>query len=176
MVHRYGSLGHRRPHGAAPRSAWPSSVSASGPAASVGADVQLTSADALPLMSSNAFAIAETGLHAASLHALARAADTVCALSFVAPAGQSRGGQRDRRRRRPRSAARARSSGCCGELLADQPGEPAHLQDFFGLRTWPQVHGPVLDTVLDLKAVVETAANTASENPLFTGDRRRRRR
>ncbi|MBW8732547.1 MAG: aromatic amino acid lyase, partial [Terrabacter sp.] len=48
------------------------------------ADLQLTSADALPLMSSNAFAIAETGLHAAALHALARAADTVCALSFVA--------------------------------------------------------------------------------------------
>ena len=37
------------------------------------ADVQLTSADALPLMSSNAFAIAEAGLHAASLHELARA-------------------------------------------------------------------------------------------------------
>jgi histidine ammonia-lyase len=54
------------------------------------------------------------------------------------------------------------------QLLADQPGEPAHLQDFFGLRTWPQVHGPVLDTVLRLASVVQTTANTASENPLFT--------
>lgn len=54
------------------------------------------------------------------------------------------------------------------ELLVAQQGEPAHLQDFFGLRTWPQVHGPLLDAVARLASVVETAANTASENPLFT--------
>jgi histidine ammonia-lyase len=132
------------------------------------ADVQLTSADALPLMSSNAFAIAETGLHAASLHALARAADMVCALSFVALQGNSEAVSETAAAATPFRGAREVIR-VLGELLADQPGEPAHLQDFFGLRTWPQVHGPVLDTILDLKAVVETAANTASENPLFTG-------
>lgn len=132
------------------------------------ADLELTSADALPLMSSNAFAIAETGLHAASLHALARAADTVCALSFVALQGNPEAISETAAAATPFRGAREVIR-VLRELLADQPGEPAHLQDFFGLRTWPQVHGPVLDTILDLKAVVETAANTASENPLFTG-------
>lgn len=129
-------------------------------------DIELTSADALPLMSSNAFAIAEAGLHAASLHALARAADTVCGLSFVALQGNPESV----------SAAAAAATPFRGaqevarvlrDLLTPQPGEPAHLQDFFGLRTWPQVHGPVLDAVGGLQTIVQVAANTASENPLF---------
>lgn len=131
------------------------------------ADVQLTSADALPLMSSNAFAIAEIGLHAASLQALARAADTVYALSFVALQGNPEAVSETAASATPFRGAREVIR-VLGDLLADQAGEPAHLQDFFGLRTWPQVHGPVLDAIRDLKAVLETAANTASENPLFT--------
>jgi histidine ammonia-lyase len=131
-------------------------------------DLRLTSADALPLMSSNAFAIAETGLHAATLHGLARAADTVYALSFVALQGNPEAVSETAAAATPFRGAQEVIR-VLGDLLAGQPGAAAHLQDFFGLRTWPQVHGPVLDTVRDLKAVVETAANTASENPLFTG-------
>ena len=131
------------------------------------ADLPLTSADALPLMSSNAFAIAETGLHTASLHALARAADTVCALSFVALQGNREAVSESAAAATPFHGAEEVAR-VLRELLADQEGEPAHLQDFFGLRTWPQVHGPVLDTVVRLTSVVETAANTASENPVFT--------
>jgi histidine ammonia-lyase len=131
------------------------------------ADLKLTSADALPLMSSNAFAIAETGLHAASLHALARAADTVCGLSFVALQGNAEAVSETAAAATPFRGAQEVTR-VLRELLADQPGEPAHIQDFFGLRTWPQVHGPVLDTVTELKSVVEAAANTASENPLFS--------
>ncbi len=131
------------------------------------ADLALTSADALPLMSSNAFAIAETGLHAATLHALARAADTVCGLNFVALQGNREAVSESAAAATPFHGAREVAR-VVRELLADQPGAAAHLQDFFGLRTWPQVHGPVLDTVRRLKSVVETAANTASENPLFT--------
>ncbi|WP_270888842.1 aromatic amino acid ammonia-lyase [Pedococcus sp. 5OH_020] len=130
-------------------------------------DLKLTSADALPLMSSNAFAIAETGLHAASLHALARAADTVCGLSFVALRGNPEAVSETAAAATPFRGAQEVAR-VLRELLDGQPGEPAHIQDFFGLRTWPQVHGPVLDTVTELKSVVEVAANTASENPLFT--------
>ncbi len=166
VVHRYGSLGTGDLTALAEVG-----LALIGERARAGghlrADLELTSADALPLMSSNAFAIAETGLHAASLHALARAADTVCGLSFVALRGNPEAVS-------PTAAAATPFRGAqevarvLRDLVADQPGEPAHLQDFFGLRTWPQVHGPVLDTVTDLKSVVETAANTASENPLFT--------
>jgi len=130
-------------------------------------DLELTSADALPLMSSNAFAIAETALHAARLHALGRAADTVAALTFVALQGNPEAVSVQAAAATPFRGAQEVSR-VLRELLADQPCEPAHLQDFFGLRTWPQVHGPVLDTVTELKSVLETAANTASENPLFT--------
>jgi histidine ammonia-lyase len=130
-------------------------------------DVRLTSADALPLMSSNAFAIAETGLHAASLHGLARAADTVCGLSFLALQGNAEAFSETAAAATPFRGAQEVAR-VLRELIAGQPGYAAHIQDFFGLRTWPQVHGPVLDTVNDLKFVIETAANTASENPLFT--------
>jgi histidine ammonia-lyase len=130
-------------------------------------DIELTSADALPLMSSNAFAIAETGLHAATLHGLARAADTVAVLSFVALQGNPEAVSEAAAAATPFRGAQEVAR-VLRDLLSGQPGEPAHIQDFFGLRTWPQVHGPVLDTVTELKTVVETAANTASENPLFT--------
>jgi histidine ammonia-lyase len=131
------------------------------------AELALTSAEALPLMSSNAFAIAEAGLPAATLRTLARAADTVCALSFVALQGNSQAVSEAAASATPFPGAQEVAR-VLRELLVAQQGEPAHLQDFFGLRTWPQVHGPLLDAVAHLASVVETAANTASENPLFT--------
>jgi histidine ammonia-lyase len=165
VVHRYGSLGTGDLTALAEVG-----LTLIGERARAGgtsrAEIDLTSADALPLMSSNAFAIAETGLHAASLHALARAADTVCALSFVALQGNPEAVSEIAAAATPFRGAQEVAR-VLRELLADQPGEPAHIQDFFGLRTWPQVHGPVLDTVTDLKSVVEATANTASENPLF---------
>lgn len=128
--------------------------------------LELTAADALPLMSSNAFAIAEAGLHAAALEALGRAADTVCALSWL--------GLRGNPEAVSAQAAAATPFRGAGEvarvlraLLAGQHFEPAHLQDFFGLRTWPQVHGPVLDSLVELRRVVERSMNAASENPRF---------
>ena len=63
-------------------------------------DLQLTSADALPLMSSNAFALAETGAGTPRRCTPWRAQPTRCAaLSLVGPARQPRGGQRPRRQR-----------------------------------------------------------------------------
>jgi histidine ammonia-lyase len=166
VVHRYGSLGTGDLTALAEVG-----LALIGERARAGgerrSDVRLTSADALPLMSSNAFAIAEIGLHAASLHALARASDTVCGLSFLALQGNSEAFSETAALATPFRGAQEVAR-VLRELVADQPGEAAHIQDFFGLRTWPQVHGPVLDTVTELKAVVETSANTASENPLFT--------
>lgn len=129
--------------------------------------LDLTSADALPLMSSNAFAIAETGIHAAGLHELARAADTVCALTWLAMRGNPEAVSEQAAAATPFRGA-GEVARVISALLGPQEFVPAHIQDFFGLRTWPQVHGPVLDTVLELKQVVETSMNTASENPLFS--------
>jgi histidine ammonia-lyase len=54
------------------------------------------------------------------------------------------------------------------ELLAGQDLRPRHVQDFFGLRTWPQVHGPLLHALEVLSGTTRRSINTASENPLFT--------
>jgi histidine ammonia-lyase len=55
------------------------------------------------------------------------------------------------------------------ELLAGDRA-PARLQDPFGLRCLPQVHGPVLDGVEGLDAVVGRLANVAAENPVVRPD------
>lgn len=131
------------------------------------ARLDLTASDALPLMSSNAFAIAEAGLHCAGLHALCRAADTVCALTWLAMRGNIEAVSEQAARATPFRGS-AEVARVLRELLSEQWIEPAHLQDFFGLRTWPQVHGPVLDALLALQDVVERSMNVSSENPLFT--------
>jgi histidine ammonia-lyase len=130
-------------------------------------DLELTSADALPLMSSNAFVLAEAGLHAHALRGLTTAADVVCALSFVAMRGNLEAVS-------PQAAAASPLPGVqqvadsVRRLVDGHEWEPAHLQDFFGLRTWPQVQGPLRDSIARLASVVETMVNTASENPVFT--------
>ena len=52
------------------------------------------------------------------------------------------------------------------ELTGGQPGRPARLQDPYGYRAFPQVHGPALDAVAHASHVVTVDMNAASENPL----------
>jgi histidine ammonia-lyase len=64
----------------------------------------------------------------------------------------------------PGQAATARS---LRELLgadADAPG--ARVQDPYGLRALPQVHGPAVDALGQLERVLATELNAAAENPL----------
>jgi histidine ammonia-lyase len=131
------------------------------------ADLELTSADALPLMSSNAFAIAQAALGVDGLQRLSQSASVVCALSFVALQGNREALSDTAMTATPFPGA-TQAARAVRALLAEQPGQPAHIQDFFGLRTWPQVHGPLLDSLQQLVEVVQVMANTGCENPLFT--------
>ena len=128
--------------------------------------VPLTGADALPLMSSSAFTLAESGLAAAELGELAEVADIVCGLSWAVLRGSPEPVSLLAAAATPRAGAQT-SMAMIRSLLEPQEYEPAHIQDFFGLRAWPQVHGPLHDALVSLVEIIETASNTASENPLF---------
>jgi histidine ammonia-lyase len=130
--------------------------------------LDLTDEDALPLMSSNAFAIAEAALAAESLTRSTAFATVTCALSFLALQGNPEAFGHTAAAATPHPGAQTVMVEL-RDLLAGQHLEPGHIQDFFGLRTWPQVHGPLVDALDHLTHVVDTASNTASENPLFTG-------
>jgi histidine ammonia-lyase len=51
--------------------------------------------------------------------------------------------------------------------LTDGAAPPARIQDPFGLRTLPQVHGVTIDALRRLDDVVRLLANAPSENPVF---------
>ena len=127
----------------------------------------LRSVDALPLMSSHAFTLAEGALGCVDLQHLSRVALTICALSWVALRANLEAVGPAVRTVTPFPGAISVADQMTS-LLAKQRIEPIHLQDFFGLRTWPQVHGPLLDRLADLQSVVETSINTSSENPVFS--------
>ena len=74
--------------------------------------------------------------------------------------------------RTPRAVHRGRPAGQqpvasrMRALLAGGPQEPARIQDSYGYRAFPQVHGPAADSLGYATQVVTTELNSASENPL----------
>ena len=124
------------------------------------------SVDALPLMSSHAFTLAEAALGCQALQRLSRSALTVSALTWVALNGnlEAVGPAVATVTPFPGAAEVART---LSRLLAPESLQPRHIQDFFGLRTWPQVHGPLLDSLASLQHVIEASVNTSSENPVL---------
>jgi histidine ammonia-lyase len=126
----------------------------------------LTRHEALPLMSSNAFGVAEAGRGWLALDQLSAAALTVSALSFVALRGNPEAIGPAVARATPFPGA-ARTAETVRGLVGSDLDEPQQIQDFFGLRTWPQSHGPLLDELVRLRQVVEAMTGAPSENPLF---------
>jgi histidine ammonia-lyase len=55
-------------------------------------------------------------------------------------------------------------------LLGRPEHVPARIQDPYGLRCLPQVHGPALDAAAGLHATVAIELNAAAENPLISPD------
>ncbi|WP_018655420.1 aromatic amino acid ammonia-lyase [Actinomadura flavalba] len=134
-----------------------------GPASGPG--FRLRSADALAFISSNAATLGEAALGAADLRTLLSASTVVAALSLLAVHGSEEPyapavhdacphpGQRD-------TAAAVRT------LLAFDHPVPARIQDPYGYRAFPQVHGPALEALRHAEDVVDREINAAAENPL----------
>jgi histidine ammonia-lyase len=124
----------------------------------------LRPAEAPGFMSSNAATLGEAAVACAELTALASAAVVIAALSLLAVRGSLEpyvpAVHRGRRPGQQRVAASVRA------LLPGGEHVPARIQDSYGYRAFPQVHGPVLDSLSQAEQVITTEINAASENPL----------
>ena len=125
-------------------------------------------ADALPLMSSSAFTLAGSAAGCVDLERLSRVSMTVASLSVLALRG-------NREAFGPAVATVTPFSGAIAVaaqvrlLVGPIEQSPARIQDFFGLRTLPQVHGALVDRLQSLRTTIESLVNTGAENPLVVG-------
>jgi histidine ammonia-lyase len=133
------------------------------------APITMAAGDALALMSSNALTIGLATLAWRTLRDLVAATHVVTALSFMAvDASLEPYAERVHRARPHRgqvlAAARMRA------LLGTPPRHPARIQDPYGYRCFPQVHGLAVDAVDGLEQVLAVEVNAAAENPLISAE------
>ncbi|HEY2695941.1 MAG TPA: aromatic amino acid ammonia-lyase [Pseudonocardiaceae bacterium] len=132
----------------------------------------LAPSDVLAFCSSNAATIGEAALACHDLGVLLRASTVITGLSFLAVDGSTEAYAEAVQSARPYPgqlavATRLRT------LLADAGTEPAtRIQDPFGFRALPQVHGPAVDAVARLAEVLGVEMNAAAENPLISSTER----
>jgi histidine ammonia-lyase len=124
--------------------------------------------DAVSIMNSNAGAIADAALAQHRLTTLARAAVVVAGLTFVLVDGNAEAFAPLVETASPFDGVRH----VCAWMrsLVGDAGPPARIQDPFGLRALPQVHGALLDALARGDEVVTRMANAPSENPSLVPD------
>ncbi|WP_051871312.1 aromatic amino acid ammonia-lyase [Streptomyces sclerotialus] len=130
--------------------------------------VPVSPGDALAFISSNAVTLAESVLAWHDLSRLLRASHVITALSYAALGGSPEAFSEVVHAARPHKG----SLYCAAEMrriLGLDTDAPAgrRLQDPFGLRAFPQVHGPALDAADALERVLDIDINAAAENPLI---------
>lgn len=138
------------------------------------------SADGLAFLSSNAATLGDAALAVDSLVVSTRAALVVAALTFHAVDGNAEAYSALVERVTPFAGAIASSAFLRLLTGSDRTGvrrdtagrvlPAARIQDPFGLRTVPQVHGPVLDQVKVAGDVITALINGPGENPLMLAD------
>ena len=130
--------------------------------------ISLEPGDALAFMSSNAVTLAQAILARDELRRLLEASHAVTALSYCALGGSSEAFAEEVHARRPHPGS-VRAAALIRRLLWHEgdlsPGR--RIQDPFGLRAFPQVHGPALDGVEQLGRILDIEVNAAAENPLI---------
>ncbi|MDX3527575.1 aromatic amino acid lyase [Streptomyces sp. ID05-39B] len=134
--------------------------------------VTLRPGDALALLSSNALALGQAALGLHGVDRLLRATHAVAALSLAAVSGSAEAYAAPVHTLRPYPGA-VRAAGEVRRLLElpDLPeGSGRRIQDPYGFRAFPQVHGCALDAGERLREVVEAEINCPSENPLLALD------
>jgi histidine ammonia-lyase len=123
-------------------------------------------ADALAFLSSNAATLAQATLAQRDLAALLDTELQVAALSHLALSGSAQPYSDPVQAARPHPGQNA-SARRLRELLgpdADRRG--ARVQDPYGLRALPQVHGPAVEALGHVERVLQVELNAAAENPL----------
>ncbi|WP_225808243.1 aromatic amino acid lyase [Streptomyces spinosus] len=142
------------------------------------APVTLRAGDALALLSSNALALAQAALAGHGTELLLRATHVVAALSLAAVSGSPEAYAAPVHALRPypgpaRAAAEVRRLlGLPDDPATDAANGPRatdrRIQDPYGFRAFPQVHGAALDASAALRRIVETEINCPSENPVLS--------
>ncbi|BBB00095.1 putative histidine ammonia-lyase [Actinacidiphila reveromycinica] len=143
------------------------SATATGPA-----PVALQRGDGLALMSSNALALGQAALVCHDVDVLLRASHAVAALSLAAVGGSLEAYAAPVHALRP-YAGTLHAAAEVRRLLGqpERPQVPARrIQDPYGFRAFPQVHGPALESVGALRRVVGVEINCPPENPLISED------
>src|SRR5262249_28858064 len=125
----------------------------------------LRPADALAFISSNAATLGESALACRDIAELLRASIPVTALSLLAVHGSAEPYAPQVHAVCPHPGRR-RIADAVRALLDEQTLAPARVQDPYGYRAFPQVHGPAVDAAAHAQAVVEREINSPSENPL----------
>jgi len=117
-------------------------------------------------LSSNAATAGEAALACCDLAELVSAAITVAALSHQATSASTEPYAAPVHQARPYPGQRAVAA-ALRALLAGAGEQPARIQDPYGYRALPQVHGPALDAVRHAEQAVTVELNAAAENPLI---------
>jgi histidine ammonia-lyase len=152
-------------------------VAVPGPLAGAGtgavpAPVALERGDALAFMSSSALTLGQAALVCHDLDELLRATLTVAALSLAAVGGSLEAYAAPVHALRPYAGAR-RSAAEVRRLLG-APERPRaggrRIQDPYGFRVFPQVHGAALDACDALGRILAVELNCPAENPLISED------
>jgi histidine ammonia-lyase len=132
----------------------------------------LADADALAFLSSNALTLAHAALVHEDLVGLLSATLRVAALSHLALSGSAQPYEDLVQAARPHPGQRA-TADRLRELLGPDATRPgARVQDPYGLRALPQVHGPAVEALDRLDRVLAVELNAAAENPLVAADGR----
>ncbi|MFF7974160.1 aromatic amino acid lyase [Streptomyces sp. NPDC007905] len=125
--------------------------------------------DALALISSNALALGQSALALHELRGLIGATQVVAALSLLAVDGSHEAYAAPVHAARPHRGS-TEAARRMRELIgaADRPTPPlGRIQDPYGFRCLPQIHGPALDAADALEQVLAVEINAAAENPLI---------
>ncbi|MEU5594680.1 aromatic amino acid ammonia-lyase [Streptomyces sp. NPDC020298] len=125
--------------------------------------------DALALISSNALTLGQSALALHELRGLVAATQVVAALSLLAVDGSHEAYAAPVHEARPHRGS-AEVARRMRQLIgaADRPTPPlGRIQDPYGFRCLPQVHGPAHDAADLLEEVLTTEINAAAENPLI---------
>ena len=126
----------------------------------------LASADALAFLSSNAATAGESAIACAELGGLLQAAIVIAAFSHLAVDASTEPYAAQVHAARPYPGQQAVAATMRG-LLAGERRPAARIQDPYGYRALPQVHGPAVDAVRNAERAVTTELNAAAENPLI---------
>ncbi|MFD9460471.1 aromatic amino acid ammonia-lyase [Streptomyces sp. NPDC060027] len=126
--------------------------------------------DALALISSNALTLGQAALALHELRGLIGATQVVAALSLLAVDGSHEAYAAPVHAARPHRGS-IEAARRMRELIgaADRPTPPlGRIQDPYGFRCLPQIHGPAHDAADALEAVLAVEINAAAENPLIS--------